>query len=210
MPTWHVLYSVESALLEPFKDFFLNFPYLHWWPFIYFRILANTLKIWHFWPKMNQQKVPHDILMFTSCRSLQFNMQDLSQVKSSYLVVQRVCTELHGAGYHGLSWHSVENRFVSEDDESSHICDNLSLLELFEVIDLDVRQPHALDEISTPHDCSIRTPLRRGLVHNEPTLVPFQIEVKFKRHRKSDIINLADLENPDVYVDFQGPLRGGN
>ena len=79
-------------------------------------------------------------------------------------MVQRVSAKLHGAGNNGLCGQSVEHRFVFEYDETRHVRDNTSLLELFHIIYLDIWEPQRLDKVCAAHNRSVVIPLRRRFI----------------------------------------------
>ena len=94
-----------------------------------------------------------------------------------YLVVEGVGGELHGAGDDGLRGDSVEDGSVFEDDEAGHVGHNVPLLELLEVQDLDIGEPHALDEVGRAHD-ALGAPLRGVVVDHQPNWLRKKVSEK--------------------------------
>ena len=109
-------------------------------------------------------------------------------------MVKWVRTELHGAGDDGLGGHGVEHAAVFEDDESGDVGDDVALLELLEVEDLDVGQPHGADKVGGAHD-ALGAPLGAVVVDDEARLLPSQVEVQLEGHSQLDVVYPAHLSS---------------
>ena len=56
----------------------------------------------------------------------------------TYLMIQRVGAELHGAGDDGFGGDGVQDGLGLEDDQSGNVSHDLTLLELLQVQDLQI------------------------------------------------------------------------
>ena len=79
---------------------------------------------------------------------------------------------------------------ILENDETRHIGDNLPFSELLAHVDLDIRQPHLGHKVGGAHEAAIRPPVGRGLVDDDPGLLPHEVHVQLKCHRQRNVINL--------------------
>jgi len=110
----------------------------------------------------------------------------------TYLGVQRVSAELHGAGDDGLCGDRVQDPAVLEDDEAGHVRDDVPLLKLLQIEDLDVRQPQAVHEVRRAHD-SLGAPISAAFVDNQAGFLPRQVEVQLEGHGQRDVVDAARL-----------------
>ena len=78
----------------------------------------------------------------------------------------------------------VEDLPVLEDDEPRHVGDDLPLPELLAHVDLNVGQPHLGHEVGAAHEAAVRPPVGRGLVDDDPGLLPHEVHVQLKCHRQ--------------------------
>ena len=108
-------------------------------------------------------------------------------------MIERISAEFHWARNDSFGGNGVEDLFVLEYDEAGDIGDDGAELEVFEVLYLDVRQPHGLDKVGAAHDGAVEFPFWRGLVNQKPTLRPCQVKIQLEGHGQRNVVYFAHL-----------------